>query len=121
MATSQGSPFTTRQNRRRGLRVQRNTGTSEDAMTDGQTAAADCTAVRVASWRAMYVLDDLPPHVLEDGNGLQLAKPEDGWRSRGDMHPSGTSRFRAAIVARADDLSPSGGEDLLVLVPDAGT
>jgi hypothetical protein len=42
-------------------------------MTDGQTAAADCTAVRVASWRAMHVLDDPPPHVLEDGNGLQLA------------------------------------------------
>jgi methyltransferase (TIGR00027 family) len=63
--------------------------------------AADETAVRVALWRAMHVLVDPPPHVLEDEIGLQLAAPDDGWRSRPDMHPTGTCRFRAAIVARA--------------------
>jgi methyltransferase (TIGR00027 family) len=70
-------------------------------MTEEQTAAADETAVRVALWRALHVLVDAPPHVLEDEIGLQLAAPDDGWRDRGDMHPAGTSGFRAAIVARA--------------------
>ena len=70
-------------------------------MADEQTAAADGTAVRVALWRAMHVQIDSPPHVLEDEIGLQLAAPDDGWRDRPDMHPAGTSRFRAAIVARA--------------------
>jgi methyltransferase (TIGR00027 family) len=40
------------------------------------------------------------PHVLEDDIGLKLAAPNEGWRQRGDMHPEGTKRFRAAIVAR---------------------
>jgi methyltransferase (TIGR00027 family) len=44
---------------------------------------------------------DSPPHVLSDQIGLKLAKPEDGWRQRGDMHPQGTAPFRASIVARA--------------------
>jgi methyltransferase (TIGR00027 family) len=70
-------------------------------MADEQTAAADGTAVRVALWRAMHVQVDPPPHVLEDEIGLQLAGPDDSWRDRPDMHPAGTSRFRAAIVARA--------------------
>jgi methyltransferase (TIGR00027 family) len=78
-------------------------------MTAEQTAAADGTAVRVALWRAMHVLVDAPPHVLEDEIGLQLAAPADGWRDRGDMHPAGTSGFRAAIVARARFI-----EDLVV-------
>jgi O-methyltransferase involved in polyketide biosynthesis len=39
--------------------------------------------------------------VLGDGIGLRLASPEDGWRSRPDMHPEGTAPFRASIVARA--------------------
>jgi methyltransferase (TIGR00027 family) len=77
-------------------------------MADEQ-AAADGTAVRVALWRAMHVLLDPPPHVLEDEIGLQLAAPDDGWRDRPDMHPAGTSRFRAAIVARARFI-----EDLVV-------
>jgi methyltransferase (TIGR00027 family) len=68
---------------------------------DKQTAAADGTAVRVALWRALHVQVDLPPHVLEDEIGLRLAAPDDGWRNRPDMDPAGTSRFRAAIVARA--------------------
>jgi methyltransferase (TIGR00027 family) len=78
-------------------------------MAGEQTAAADGTAVRVALWRAMHVQVDPPPHVLEDEIGLQLAGPDDGWRDRPDMHPAGTSRFRAAIVARARFI-----EDLVV-------
>ncbi len=70
-------------------------------MADEQTAAPEGTAVRVALWRAMHVQVDLPPHVLEDEIGLRLVAPDDGWRRRPDMDPAGTSRFRAAIVARA--------------------
>ncbi len=61
----------------------------------------DSTAVRVALWRALHVEADPPPHVLEDVIGLQLAAPEEGWRSRPDMNPEWTKRFRAAIVGRA--------------------
>jgi len=67
----------------------------------------DNTAVRTALWRALHVEVDAAPPVLEDVVGLQLADPPDGWRERGDMHPEGTSGFRASIVARArfiDDL-----------------
>ncbi len=70
-------------------------------MKDADSATADPTAVRVALWRAMHVQVDAPPHVLEDEIGLQLAGPDDGWRRRPDMHPQGTSQFRASIVARA--------------------
>jgi methyltransferase (TIGR00027 family) len=70
-------------------------------MADEQTLAPDTTAVRVALWRAMHVQIDAPPHVLEDEIGLRLAAPDPDWRTRGDMHPHGTRRFRAAIVARA--------------------
>jgi methyltransferase (TIGR00027 family) len=70
-------------------------------MSDKQTTAPDSTAVRVALWRAMHVRVDGPPHVIEDEVGLRLAAPERGWSERGDMHPQGTSRFRASIVARA--------------------
>jgi methyltransferase (TIGR00027 family) len=70
-------------------------------MADEQTEAPDGTAVRVALWRAMHVLVDPPPHVLEDEIGLQLAAPDDGWRRRPDMDPRATSGYRAAIVARA--------------------
>src|ERR1700685_3951906 len=70
-------------------------------MVGEPTPVADETAVRVALWRAMHVQVDPPPHVLEDEIGLQLAAPDDGWRRRPDMDPAGTSRFRAAIVARA--------------------
>ena len=59
------------------------------------------TAVRVALWRAMHVLVDPPPHVLEDEIGLKLVAPAEGWRQRGDMDPRFTSLFRASIVARA--------------------
>lgn len=61
----------------------------------------DTTAVRVALWRALHVQVDSPPHVFEDEIGLKLVAPPDDWRNRPDMHPQGTSRFRASIVARA--------------------
>jgi methyltransferase (TIGR00027 family) len=48
----------------------------------------------------MHVQVDPPPHVLEDEIGLQLAAPDDGWRSRPDMSPF-TRPFRASIVARS--------------------
>jgi methyltransferase (TIGR00027 family) len=70
-------------------------------------AAPDSTAVRVALWRAMHVLVDPLPHVLEDEIGLKLTAPDADWRDRPDMDPVGTSGFRAAVVARArfiDDL-----------------
>ncbi|MBV8906105.1 MAG: SAM-dependent methyltransferase, partial [Acidobacteriia bacterium] len=73
-------------------------------MTHAQTAAPDSTAVRVALWRALHVLIDPPPHVLEDEIGLKLvAPPETGaesWRRRPDMDPQGTRLFRASVVAR---------------------
>ncbi len=65
------------------------------------SGAPDSTAVRVALWRAMHVQVDSPPYVLEDEIGMDLAAPADDWRSRPDMHPVGTSGFRAAIVSRA--------------------
>jgi|SRR5579871_3515899 len=70
-------------------------------MREERAAGPDSTAVRVALWRAMHVQVDSPPHVIEDEIGLQLAAPDEGWRGRPDMDPQGTSRFRAAIVARA--------------------
>jgi len=78
-------------------------------MAHDQTAGPDSTAVRVALWRALHVLVDPPPHVLEDEVGLELADPDDGWRSRPDMDPDGTRLFRASIVARARFI-----EDLVV-------
>ena len=71
--------------------------------------------MRVALWRAMHVQVDPPPHVLDDEIGLQLAAPEDGWRSRPDMDPTGTRWFRAGIVARARFV-----EDLVAEQADQG-
>jgi methyltransferase (TIGR00027 family) len=70
-------------------------------MTDEQSDGPESTAARVALWRALHVLVDAPPHVIEDEVGLALVAPAEGWRDRGDMHPQGTSGFRASIVARA--------------------
>src|SRR6267154_6486782 len=84
-------------------------------MPDKLTAAPESTAVRVALWRAMHVQVDQPPHVLEDEIGLRLAAPDDSWRARPDMDPSGTSGFRAAIVARARFI-----EDLVAEQADRG-
>jgi methyltransferase (TIGR00027 family) len=77
--------------------------------------AADTTAVRTALWRALHLLVDPPPHVLEDDVGLRLAAPEEGWRLRPDMHPQGTRPFRASIVARARFI-----EDLVAEQADRG-
>lgn len=62
-------------------------------MRDENIAAPDTTAVRVALWRAL--------HVLEDEIGLRLVAPEESWRGRPDMDPEFTRPFRASIVARA--------------------
>ncbi|MGC2004100.1 class I SAM-dependent methyltransferase [Trebonia sp.] len=70
-------------------------------MDEERTGSPDQTAVRVALWRAMHVLVDPPPHVLEDEVGLRLAAPDAGWRDRPDMDPVFTSGFRAHVVARS--------------------
>jgi len=69
-------------------------------MPDKPAPAPENTAVRTALWRALHVEVDPPPHVFEDTVGLQLAAPDDDWRSRPDMS-SFTRPFRASIVARA--------------------
>jgi methyltransferase (TIGR00027 family) len=61
----------------------------------------DSTAVRVALWRALHVLVDPPPHVIDDQIGLQLADPGPDWRHRPDMNEYATPGVRASIVARA--------------------
>jgi methyltransferase (TIGR00027 family) len=70
-------------------------------MSDEHTPGPESTAERVALWRALHVQVDPPPHVFVDEVGLALANPGAGWRQRPDMNPEWTSRFRAAIVARA--------------------
>ncbi len=57
------------------------------------------TAVRTALWRALHVLVDEKPHILEDMIGYDLIKPEQGWQERPDM--KFTKRLRASIIARA--------------------
>jgi len=74
---------------------------TDEKSADSCGAAPDQTAVRVALWRAMHVLVDPPPHVLEDEVGLRLAAPGAGWRDRPDMDPVFTSGFRAHVVARS--------------------
>lgn len=69
-------------------------------MPDKLAPVPDNTAVRTALWRALHVQVDAPPHVFEDTVGLQLAAPDDDWRSRPDMR-SFTRPFRASIIARA--------------------
>lgn len=70
-------------------------------MTEQSKPMPDSTALRVALWRALHVQIDAPPHVLEDEIGLQLAAPDQDWRSRPDMDAKFTSSFRASIVGRA--------------------
>jgi methyltransferase (TIGR00027 family) len=78
-------------------------------MGRGVNVAPDSSAVRTALWRALHVLIDEPPHLIEDQIGLALASPGEGWRDRPDMHPLSTRPYRAAIVARTRFV-----EDLLV-------
>jgi methyltransferase (TIGR00027 family) len=63
------------------------------------TNQPDNTAARTALWRALHVLTDDKPHILEDLIGYELIKPEEGWQERPDMKY--TKRLRASIVARA--------------------
>ena len=72
----------------------------EIVVPKNQAAVPDNTAVRTALWRALHVDVDAPPHVFEDRIGLQLAAPDDGWRSRPDMGAF-TRPFRASTLARA--------------------
>lgn len=69
-------------------------------MADVPKFVPDNTAVRVALWRALHVLSDAPPHVLDDQIGLALVAPDGEWQKRPDMGPF-TRPFRASIVARA--------------------
>jgi methyltransferase (TIGR00027 family) len=79
----------------------------------------DSTAVRTALWRALHVLVDERPHVLDDTVGLQLAEVDDSWRGRPDMDPERTRANRASIVARArateDTVMSSGTRQYVVL------
>ena len=70
-------------------------------MADPASEIPDRTAIRTALWRALHVLIDPQPHVLDDVVGLQLADPGDGWRQRGDMDPERSTSSRATIVGRA--------------------
>ncbi len=84
-------------------------------MPEQATPAPESSAVRVALWRAMHLLVDQPPFVIEDDIGRQLVDPPVGWRDRGDMDPDGTRGFRASIVSRARFI-----EDLAVEETAAG-
>jgi hypothetical protein len=98
-------------------------------MADEQAAAADGTAVPVALWRAMHLLDDA------DRAGFRMA--ESGARAAGTPfisfytpdemlalareagfkdaeHVSGTWLAERYFADRTDGLRPSSGEDLLV-------
>jgi methyltransferase (TIGR00027 family) len=68
---------------------------------DNKIAGPDNTAVRVALWRALHVLVDPPPHIIEDEIGFKLVAPGDEWRQRPDMDPEFTKRVRVSIAARA--------------------
>jgi hypothetical protein len=75
------------------------------------------SAVRVALRRAMHVLVDPPPHVLDDRIGPQLAAPDATRCSRASL--VARARFVEDLVAlyfagRLDALRPSSAEQLLV-------
>ncbi len=72
-----------------------------DRFNERQAPTPDNTAARVALWRALHVLADAPPHILDDTVGLQLLSPDPTWRERPDMDLQFTRLFRASIVARA--------------------
>lgn len=59
----------------------------------------DNTALRTALWRALHVLTDDKPYIIEDRIGYDLIKPEKDWQERPDMKY--TKRLRASIVVRA--------------------
>lgn len=63
------------------------------------TNKPDNTALRTALWRALHVLTDDKPYIIEDSIGYDLIKPDKDWQERPDMKY--TKRLRASIVARA--------------------
>lgn len=63
------------------------------------TKQPDNTALRTALWRALHLLTDDKPYIIEDKVGYDLIKPEKDWQERPDMKY--TKRLRASIVARA--------------------
>ena len=67
----------------------------------------DNTAVRTALWRALHMLADAEPPILEDDIGLKLIAPADDWHERPDM--KFTKRLRASIIARSRFI-----EDLII-------
>ncbi len=64
-----------------------------------KVAEPDNTALRTALWRALHLLADEEPYIIEDEVGLELIKPDKDWQERPDMKY--TKRLRASIVARA--------------------
>lgn len=68
---------------------------------DLPTGQPESSAVRVALWRALHLMVDAAPHVLEDDVGLKLLAPKEGWRKRSDMNAEATKPFRASILGRA--------------------
>ncbi|MGO1849118.1 class I SAM-dependent methyltransferase [Microbacterium sp.] len=70
-------------------------------MADNGAGIPDNTAVRTALWRALHMLVDELPHVIDDTVGARLAQDDDGWRARGDMIPEISRGKRATIVGRA--------------------
>lgn len=59
----------------------------------------DPTAQRTALWRALHLLQDDPPYLVEDTLALALVDPEPDWQQRPDMRF--TARLRASVVARS--------------------
>lgn len=87
--------------------------------TQRMNPTPDSSAVRTALWRALHAEVDAPPHLIEDELGLALADPGPGWRERPDMHPIGTSGYRAGLVARTrfvEDLVINDGARQYVLL-----
>lgn len=76
-------------------------------MQQAQQIQPDNTAMRTALWRALHILADSEPYIIEDTIGLQLISPEEDWQERPDMKY--TKRLRASIVARARFI-----EDLII-------
>jgi methyltransferase (TIGR00027 family) len=72
-----------------------------------KSSQPDNTAARTALWRALHVLTDAEPHIIEDMIGLKLIAPDDDWQERPDMKY--TRRLRASVVARARFI-----EDLII-------
>lgn len=69
-------------------------------MTKRHPVAPEHTAVRTALWRALHVLIDAKPAVMEDVIGAKLIGEED-WTNRPDMNPDFSKSMRASIVGRA--------------------